>query len=297
MAQGDKAFDRKDFTTALQAYSSANAIMGVPTTGLAVARSQEHLGKLVEARDMALAVTRMPVSPREPAAFTQARTDAEKLAESLEPRIPSLVIKVTGAPLDSVQVVLDDKMLGAQLIGVPRKLDPGIHGVSASATGFRSVTVEVTLSEGAKETATLTLVPTERTAPASAAATAIATAPAADDTGGKGGLSPLVYVGFGVGGAGLIVGSITGLLSLSKASAAKEHCTGNLCQPEAQDDIDSSKLLANVANVGFGVAVVGVGLGVVGLFTSGGSAPASTTTGFHLEPVVGHRFIGARGRF
>ena len=118
-------------------------------------------------------------------------------------------------------------------------------------------------------------------------------------TGKKKSLSPLVYIGFGVGGAGLIVGTVTGILSMSATSSAKEHCTGNICQPVAQDDIDSAKLLANVANIGFGAAILGTGLGIVGLVTSGGgsSEPAPSTTGLKIEPLLGPRFVGARGRF
>ena len=40
-------------------------------------------------------------------------------------------------------------------------------------------------------------------------------------------ISPLVYVGFGVAAAGLIVGAVTGGLALSAASDAKEGCDAN----------------------------------------------------------------------
>ena len=82
-------------------------------------------------------------------------------------------------------------------------------------------------------------------------------------------VSPLVYVGFGVGAAGLAVGSVTGILSLSKASRAKDHCEDNACREAARDDIDGSKTLANVSNVAFAVGVVGIGVGVYGLLSSG----------------------------
>ena len=56
MDEGDRKFAAKDFKGALDAYQGAHAIMGVPTTGIEVAKAQEALGLLVEARDTLLAV-------------------------------------------------------------------------------------------------------------------------------------------------------------------------------------------------------------------------------------------------
>jgi hypothetical protein len=298
MREGDAAFDHKDYNSALQAYSAAHAIMGVPSTGLAVARAQVQLGKLVDARDTALSVTRLPTAAREPAALTEARAEAGRLADSLEPRIPSLTVSISGAPADVVDVTVDQKPLATRLIGIAHKLDPGKHTVTAIAAGFDNASADVTLAEGANEKVTLTLVPSGmKTEPAAPPPSSPLT-PVTADTGGKKGLSPLVYIGFGIGGVGLIVGSVTGVMSLSATSAAKEHCSGNQCQPAAQEDIDSAKLLANVANIGFGAAILGTGLGIVGLVTSGGrSEPVLSSTGLKIEPLLGPRFVGARGRF
>jgi hypothetical protein len=297
MAEGDKAYERKDFHSALQSYSSAHAIMNVTSTGLAVARAEVQLGKLVNAQETARAVTQLPVSGREPTALSRARAEAGRLVDSLEARIPTLTVSVAGAPVDIVDVTVDEKPLPARLLGSPNKFDPGTHKITAIAVGFENSNAEVTLAEGAKETVTLTLVPVAKTEAAHAAPVSTPAAEPAD-TGKKKSLSPLVYVGFGVGGAGLIVGTVTGILSMSATSSAKEHCTGNLCQPAAQDDIDSAKLFANIANIGFGVAILGTGLGIVGLVTSGGgSEPGPSTTALRIEPLLGPRFVGARGRF
>ena len=93
---GDEAFAKKDFAGALNAYSAAHAIMNVPSTGIEVAKAQTAMGLLLEARDMALQVTRMEQLPKEPLAFGEARKEASDLAAQLDPRIPSLEIKPTG---------------------------------------------------------------------------------------------------------------------------------------------------------------------------------------------------------
>ena len=56
----------KDHEGAYKAFKAAHAIMGVPTTGLDLAKAEEALGLLVEARTTALDVTRMAPSRRSP---------------------------------------------------------------------------------------------------------------------------------------------------------------------------------------------------------------------------------------
>ena len=63
MDQADAQFEAKSYAEALKLYQAAHDLMGVPTTGLEVAKARAALGQLVEARDMALSVTRIPVQP------------------------------------------------------------------------------------------------------------------------------------------------------------------------------------------------------------------------------------------
>ena len=110
----------------------------------------------------------------------------------------------------------------------------------------------------------------------------------------EGGVSPLVYVGFSVAGAGLIVGSITGGLSLGKKSDLEEECPDRVCQPQQEDDLDNAKLIGHASTASFVVAGVGAALGVVGLLlpTEEEGEAASLT-----RPVVGVGYLGLEGRF
>ena len=88
----------------------------------------------------------------------------------------------------------------------------------------------------------------------------------------------MAYVGFGVGGLGLVVGTVATIMTAGKASALKEdYCEGNLCRNSARSDYDSAMLIANVANVGFVVAGVGAAVGVLSLYLPGNSEPTSAT--------------------
>jgi hypothetical protein len=111
----------------------------------------------------------------------------------------------------------------------------------------------------------------------------------------------LMWIGFGVGAAGVVAGSATGLMSLSRASSAKDRCIDSRCPPEARDDIDASNSLANVSNIAFAVGVVGIGVGVWQLLATSGpdqeqvAAPAPFKV--RAEPFIGIGKLGVVGTF
>ena len=302
MDLGDERTAAGDHEAALKAYQAADGIMGVPTTGLEVGKALEKLGRLIEARDALIRVVRSPEQPDEPAAFKAAREKAARLAAELPPRTPSLTLKIIGLA-EGVQpeVSLDGNRLQPDLFGLPVKVNPGERRVKATAAGYLPVEQSATLAEGEKKELELAFQPDPN---ASAASTS--TADGAPVT-GEAELSSgrrsrtLMWIGFGVGAAGVLAGSVTGVMSLSKAGSAKDACDGNRCPPEAQDDIDSSKTLANVSNVAFAVGVVGIGVGVWQLFATRSAAretpPAAAAKQFRAEPVIGIGHVGVVGHF
>jgi hypothetical protein len=88
----------------------------------------------------------------------------------------------------------------------------------------------------------------------------------------------------GVGVVGVAVGSVSGLLSMSKVSLLKGECLagGHCTTGHGLSDYNAMSTLATISDVGFMVGVVGLAVGTVLLLTSGGNAPAhdgSTTPG------------------
>ncbi|MBI3204872.1 MAG: hypothetical protein HYZ29_25270 [Myxococcales bacterium] len=287
MEEGDAAVAKKDYARALEKYQAADAIMHVPTTGLEVARTLLAQGRLIEARDAALAVTRLEVNPNEPEPFVKARAEAHRLAGELAQRIPSLEVAVTGA--DAFELRIDGRLVPAAAARLPQRLDPGDHEVAVRSPTGKAATKMLTLADGQNEKLEIALAVATPSASRATAPTHDGGAAAPART------SPLVFVGFGVGAAGLLVGTVSGVLSLGKASDAKGQCEGNRCPPSAQNDIDASKSWATVSNVGFAVAVVGAGVGVWGLLSSNKGTERPTAA--RAEPVVGPRFVGVAGRF
>lgn len=148
LIEGRKKLDAGDAEAALEFFQKAHALMHVPTTGLDLAKAHEALGQLVEARAAVDEVTRMPGSPNEPAAFTEARQNAKEALEALDGRIPSITLHVTGVPLRAVQTTIDGVAIPWSALGAPHKANPGTHEVVVTAPGAPTWKQTVKLIEG-----------------------------------------------------------------------------------------------------------------------------------------------------
>lgn len=273
MDEGDRKYAAKDFKGALDAYQGAHAIMGVPTTGLEVAKVQEALGMLVEARDTLLAIARLPVQPREPAAFTKARDDAKARAPAIAARIPAVRFQVSGpAPGADLAVSVDGQALPTASATLPRKVNPGHHRVTVSSAGFAEETREIDVEEGKETTLTFTLAPGPAGAPPVSGGPAPTTeapppgAPPPDS--GKTEKSTLAYVGLGLGAvgiAGVVVGTVFGLKASSKWNDAQGFCNPDHahCGTEGASLSKDAQSAATVSTVGFIVGGVGLAAGAV----------------------------------
>ncbi len=275
MQEGRDLRDKGDLKGALQRFKAADDIMHVPTTSLEVARTEVALGLLVEARDTIAAIHKTPAQPDDPTPFKEARVKADELDAQLEGKIPTLTIHVTGATeADSPAVAVDGVSLPSSVASLPRKIDPGHHVVTARAAGGEAKE-ELDIGEGEKKDVQLTLVAggssggQEDNGPADVR-------PVVHTPG------PLTYGGIVVAGVGLVAGTVTGILELSKASAVKSECHNKQCNPGTpSSDLSSANSLATIATVSFAVAAAGAVVAVVSLVIGhkGSSATQSAPAG------------------
>lgn len=276
-----------DARAALEDFKAAHAIMGVPTTGLELGKAQLEAGLLVEARDTLLAVSRTASAPGDSPLFAKARIEAKALAKEIEPKVPQLSLELERAP-EGLRVLVDDSEVPGAALSAPLSLNPGKH-VIVARVGGREKRAEVNLEAGQSQKLTLDLSGLE---PPPARKKTPAPGPGAKT-------SPWVYVGFGVAGAGVLVGGVTGVMALSKSSSVKEDCVDNRCPPSTHDDIDSGRTLGTVSTVAFVVAGVGAGLGVYALYSSDKNAPADrqASRAKRVDAWVGLGSAGVRGAF
>jgi hypothetical protein len=296
MDEGKERSRTGDKERSLEAYQKAHDLVRVPTTGLFVVKAHLALGHLIEARDVALEVARMPHERGEPAIFEKARKEAQELEASLKPRIPTVRIVVKGGPAAHVSV--DDVDVAPLLLGEPVAMNPGKHAIVAKNADNIDRRADVDLAERDAKEVELTL-----PAPHPVLLATVPPPPKASPDGPREGertpaANVLVFGGFGLALAGLAVGGVTGALTLAEAGTVKSQCARGICDPAAKDDLASASSLATISTVGFAVAGAGAVCGVVGLLLPRTKKESALQSSAPRSAVwVGPGSMGVRGSF
>ena len=278
MDEGKARLKADEVGRAIEAFQKAHDIMHVPTTGMALARAHLAGGHLVEARDLALEVGRMPRDPGDPAVFDAARKQARELEAQLEPRMPTVRIKIKGGPASRVAV--DDVEIPPSAIGEPVAVNPGKRVFSArnAEGGETKKTLEVAERDAKEIELVLVVRASGKVAgPRASSPGGAGTAHRAPlesfgnaDVDRAGERTPvadvLVYGGLGLGAVGLGVGAVTGAMTFSRASDVEPQCEKGICAPSAKGDLDSANTFATVSTIAFVAAGVGVVAGAIGWF-------------------------------
>jgi hypothetical protein len=287
--QGLTLRDGGDDAGATKLFELAFAKVPSPIIGLDLAREYEKLGRLLDALKIVETIAAMPRLPEETERSTAARAEAAKLGVTLPPRIATLTVTVSGPGSDTATVIVDGAVVPPSAKGQPHKMDPGTHVIVIASE--KELRREVTLAPG--ETRAFPIVLEAAPAPAPIAGPAPANASPYSSRS----LGPLGYVGFGLAGTGLIVGTITGFMAIHKSSELRDGCRadGN-CPPSEADTIHQARVLGNYSTGAFAVAIGGTLLGVYDLITHERTPPKTTTTGT-VQPWVGVGSIGVVGAF
>jgi hypothetical protein len=254
MAEGRELRDKRDLSGALARFQAADALMGVPTTGFEIARTQTDMGLLIEARATLRRVLAITERPDDPEPFKLARDKAKALDAELGQRIGAVRVRVRGAAQNEVSVTVDQDQIPSAALELPFRVNPGRHRVLVRSGGKEQLreievpereTIAVSFELGAAARA-----PRANAVPASAPP---------DSARGK--VPTLTYVGGGLGVAGLVVGGVSGVVALSKKQAAQRGCVANRCPPATWDDLDAARSFATASTFGFLIAGLGIGVG------------------------------------
>jgi hypothetical protein len=281
--QGLQALDAHEYATAERACAGAYALVKAPTVGMCLARALEGLGRLLEARDVFVEVTHLPTRPDEPAVFTTARDAARTEAEALARRVPTVTLAVSG-PSEStpVRLTLDGAAVNSETARLPRKLNPGSHTLSISATGFEPATEQITIAEGEDRRIEVSL-------RSSSEGLASHSPPLQErQAAAQGRSTPVLAITVGaVGLASLLVGVSAGVAASSKHSTLSGECdaASATCPPSARGDLDTFHALRTVSTVGYVVGALGVIGGGVLFFATPTSKESSAATALYVGPV------------
>lgn len=276
VVEGRSLRAKGNHVTARDRFKAAWALVPTPIIGFDLAREHAGLGELIEAREVAIEVTKLPENPKESAEGRAARAGATKLANDLASRIPSLTIQIDDLPSGAI-VLLDGATIPVDTLGAPRKVNPGKHEIVVRA-GEKEKARTVSLAEGAQkdvriDASGLAPVRSKATEPTSSAPSADRTTPT------------WAWIGFGVGAVGLIAGGAFAITALGHNSTLSDECPPGRCTQARIDGLKEPRDDAWAWTVVAGaVGVAGIAIGVAGL--SSGKSSATTTTGLRLGPGV-----------
>lgn len=246
-------------------------------TRLNLATCYEHIGKLASAWGL----YRESADLAGKAGDAKRSDYAQKQALVLEPRLPKLAITPPPKPPTGLTVQRDGAPVNVGELGLALYIDPGVHEVTASAPGFETFSQNITLVEGKTETLAIPDLTAnlEQAKPiANPEQPVVDTIP----------VSPTrVYVGLGIGGAGLVavgVGLVIGSQAISANNKAKKLCGDNLvCSAENFDEgkklIDDGRSKATISTV---------------LVIAGGAAVAAGVVVYLTAPRARERNAAAR---
>ena len=290
--EGVQEYQANDFAAASEKLERAYRALHAPSLGLWSARALVKLGRLVEAGERYLEVTRLPISGGDESVQKQAKADAQSELDALTPRIPSVVVQIEGADAATVNVTIDGASINSALLGVARPIDPGSHEL-VGTSGSEQARTSIEVKEGERKPALLRFSGQQaavNTAPATAAPAPIAAEPGArseassertTSSPANDGPHPLRTVGLVTGGAGLVaiaVGSVFGLAAKSSndKSNADRHCDASGCDGAGTTDRNAALRQARVST---GLFIAGGALlaGGVTLYLVGGSHSESAS--------------------
>jgi hypothetical protein len=256
---GAEAFDKQDFTTALDRFQRAESLYKVPSISVMLARCYARVGRVVEAVDKYEETLRVPLDAAAPEAFQRAVADATAEVEAARARVARLELRLPAdAPAGAV-VTLDDRRMPPALLGVPTPVNPGAHHLAARAPGRAPYAFDVVLPEGGRQSVEISLELLSKQATP-------VTPPEARATGHR--RSPLAIVLLTGGGLGIAAGAATGIAALNHKSnldaACKPGCPANLA-----GELSAFRRDRTLSYLGFGVGLAAAGAGAYFLLHEG----------------------------
>jgi hypothetical protein len=293
--EGKELRAKGDIRGALEKLQAAHALGNTPVTGVELAHTYVLVEMFVEARETCLYIGRMPVAPDETEKSAEARTEARRLADELRPRIPTLVVKVTGlSSRETARVSIDGTVVPEAAAAEAQKVNPGRHEVVVQVGEGRSqrearATAEVI--EGESREVTLAVAPFPPVAVPESP-------PSPEALSRTHSAATLANVGIAVAIVGAVAGLVTGFVAMKTTDQLASECSPQKrCPPgAAADDLQTAKTLATASNISFAVAGVGALIGIVFLATGRSDSPSKAETA-SAPSSIGFSAAGLYGRF
>ncbi len=228
---------------------------------------------------------------------------AEKCVQwfrEVDQALPTIIVVATdpaGNDTAEVRVSVDGKLVAERLDGRPWPIDPGPRLLRFEHRSGKVLEKRLLLTQTHKNRRIKVDFSTVDSAKPSGTPAQTSDPRKPDPPDRPRRLSPLIYAGFSIAGAGLLVGTITGVVALNKIDGIKESCAEGLCPTEQQDEFRQGATIAHVSTISFITAGAGAAMGLLGLLTTDWSDDNEQPVGFKVQPLLGPTVIGLRGVF
>jgi hypothetical protein len=239
----------------------------------------------------------MPKDQQEP---QQARADVSRTERTrLVAQVAWLTVIVPPLEPPGVVVTLDGEEFPASLFGIATAIDPGPHVFTTRVPDGPLIEQRVDIAPGERKSINLDV----RNPNASEPSQPAAAQPSTPDTPDRQRSHPLVpwmWTSFGIGAAGLITGTVTGVMLLQERAKIMEECPTSGRQPDGTIPCKDGgyaavararDTLAPLTTVALSVGAAGVAAGVVLLILDANSGSSSRTAA--TLPLIGVEPHGA----
>lgn len=283
LREGQALREKGDLDGSFARLLTAWELVQTPVTGFELGKAHMLKGRILQAHELFKKVVRMPPILEESERSATARSESARLATDLEPRIPSLRLRLVVPPGATAKVHVDEEEVSVEG-ETPRRVDPGSHVVTARAGDGPEQRVYVNVLES--ETKDVELAPTwvaPRPPPKPVSTTIVVKT-----------TNSLVFAGFGGASASLVLAGVSTLLAVNNTSRAEERCGKTYCPPDVlQNDANVARFWGAMAVVSTVSTAVFLTVGIVA-----SSFPSQQKIGgVAVSPALGPGGAGVVGTF
>lgn len=277
--------EKGEHQAALARFTTAWDLVQTPVTGFELGKAHMLVGHVLQAHELFKKVARMPAAVEESTRSASAREEAERLATELEPRIPTLRIRLVLPPHATAVVRVDDDPITTTGAVTPRAVDPGKHVLAAKAGDGPEQHVTIEIAEG--ETRDVDLAPQwiePKPAPAAKAERVVYVRQT----------NPFVFVGFGLSGVAFTLATVATIAFVDAKDRAESLCGKAYCSPSVKEgELREAGTWGVVAAVTGGATIAFAAVGAYSL-----TKPVTEkVVGKSVTPFVGLGSVGVEGRF
>ena len=284
--QGRVLMEKGDYAGACPKFAESARLDAKVGTLLNLAECEDKLGQIAEARQhLQLAIDRARIDKDD-----RLQLAIDKLA-AIDARVPRLTIAVAKTAPAGTTVQRDGVELEGASLDNALPVDPGHHVVVAHATGYEDKTFTVDLKESEQQR--IEVAPGAKL-PEPLQPIAVAAPPKIADVDHASSTRTWGYVIGGLGVVGLGLGTVYGIVAISKNSESKNDgaCdANNVCNAAGKAARDDARRAGNISTFGFVVGGVAVAAGAV-LILAGPSSSKPEAARIEAAPMVGWSSAG-----